>query len=369
MLLFDQRKHVQWALVGELFSGTVYQAQQGNGAFRNGRRCKVSETAHLNECVLGMMLSPAGLARLAAAGATDARWLTQLIRSRRIDLVHSNTSVVLGGAVGARRVGCTPHLARARDLQPVRAGVAGLPPAAAERRRAAVRLAGDRRAVRRRRASAVVLHDGLPTEAARAPRADARAALGLPEPTRRWSRCSAGSPTGRDRTCSSARSRSRRWPAAARSACWPGDPWPGAEHRLESVRALAASLGVTGRLKVLGFRADVENVLGAADVVAVPSTAPDPLPNSALEAAAAGLRGGRRRPRRPSRDHPRRHLGTARVARGRRRARAGRSRTLIDDPALAARLGAAAAADVRARFAPERLLDELQSLYDDELSR
>lgn len=47
-------EQVQWALVGELFSGTVYQAQRGNGAFRNGRRCKVSETQHLAECILGM---------------------------------------------------------------------------------------------------------------------------------------------------------------------------------------------------------------------------------------------------------------------------------------------------------------------------
>jgi len=47
-------EQVQWALVGELFSGTVYQAQRGNGAFRNGRRCKVSETKRLAECILGM---------------------------------------------------------------------------------------------------------------------------------------------------------------------------------------------------------------------------------------------------------------------------------------------------------------------------
>ena len=32
-------EYVQWALVGELYSGTVYQAQHGSGAFRNGRRC------------------------------------------------------------------------------------------------------------------------------------------------------------------------------------------------------------------------------------------------------------------------------------------------------------------------------------------
>jgi myo-inositol-1(or 4)-monophosphatase len=47
-------EHVQWALVGELFSGTVYQAQRGSGAFRNGRRCKVSTTQHMAQCIAGM---------------------------------------------------------------------------------------------------------------------------------------------------------------------------------------------------------------------------------------------------------------------------------------------------------------------------
>jgi myo-inositol-1(or 4)-monophosphatase len=47
-------EQVQWALVGELFSGTVYQAQRGSGAFRNGRRCQVSTTRHLAQCITGM---------------------------------------------------------------------------------------------------------------------------------------------------------------------------------------------------------------------------------------------------------------------------------------------------------------------------
>ena len=47
-------EYVQWALVGELFSGTVYQAQHGRGAFRNGRRCQVSTTLHISECIAGL---------------------------------------------------------------------------------------------------------------------------------------------------------------------------------------------------------------------------------------------------------------------------------------------------------------------------
>ena len=47
-------EQVQWALVGELFSGTVYQAQRGGGAFCNGRHCQVGKTKRLDECLAGM---------------------------------------------------------------------------------------------------------------------------------------------------------------------------------------------------------------------------------------------------------------------------------------------------------------------------
>lgn len=49
-------RNVQWALVGELFSGTVYEASRGGGAFCNGKLCQVSETKHLQECLMGINL-------------------------------------------------------------------------------------------------------------------------------------------------------------------------------------------------------------------------------------------------------------------------------------------------------------------------
>ena len=65
-------------------------------------------------------------------------------------LVHTNTSVTLGGdGGGADRRGAA-RLARARDLRGLRALVARLPAPARHRRRAAVRLRRDRGAVRRR---------------------------------------------------------------------------------------------------------------------------------------------------------------------------------------------------------------------------
>lgn len=49
-------QNVQWALVGELFSGTLYEASRGSGAFCNGKRCQVSETRRLNDCLMGINL-------------------------------------------------------------------------------------------------------------------------------------------------------------------------------------------------------------------------------------------------------------------------------------------------------------------------
>jgi glycosyltransferase involved in cell wall biosynthesis len=147
-----------------------------------------------------------------------------------------------------------------------------------------------------------------------------------------------------------------------------GDPWPGEERRLDELRALAARLGVADRVRFAGFRPDVENVLGAADVVAVPSTQPDPLPNSALEAAAAGCcvvaaaHGGL-----PEivRDGVTGRL----VAPGDAVALAAALIALRDDPAGRERLGEAASADVRERFSAARLLERTQALYDELLTR
>ncbi len=47
-------EQVQWALVGELFGGTIYHSQHGSGAFCNGQRCRVSETTRLQDSLAGM---------------------------------------------------------------------------------------------------------------------------------------------------------------------------------------------------------------------------------------------------------------------------------------------------------------------------
>jgi glycosyltransferase involved in cell wall biosynthesis len=204
-----------------------------------------------------------------------------------------------------------------------------------------------------------VIHDGLAVEPRRAPQREARLALGLP----------------RDRFVAAVVGRISGWKGQdvlARALAEPalaeldaiglvaGDAWPGQE---QHERALEDQ-GLGDRLRMVGFREDIENVYGAADVVVVPSTRPDPLPNAALEAAAAGCcvvaaaHGGL-----PEivRDGVTGHLVTpgdhAELARA--------LAVLADDPGERERLGAAAAADVRRRFAPEHLVAEVSRLYDD----
>lgn len=49
-------EHVEWALVGELYSGTVFQAERGRGAYCNGRHCQSSEITRYQDCLLGLNL-------------------------------------------------------------------------------------------------------------------------------------------------------------------------------------------------------------------------------------------------------------------------------------------------------------------------
>jgi glycosyltransferase involved in cell wall biosynthesis len=212
-----------------------------------------------------------------------------------------------------------------------------------------------------------VLHDGLPPGAStrRAPRATARAALGLPAGV------FVAATIGRISAWKGQEVLARALAEPALAAAGAigvvaGDAWPGEEGAERDLRALAGSLGLGDRLRLVGFRDDLETVLGAADVVVVPSTQPDPLPNAALEAAAAGCcvvaadHGGLPEIVRDG------ETGVL-VPPGDAGALARALAALAGDPATGVRLGSAAAYDVRGRFSADGLLDAVQDLYDEVL--
>jgi glycosyltransferase involved in cell wall biosynthesis len=311
------------------------------------------------------LFTPAGVARVAARAVADARALARLARDRGARLVHSNTSVTLGGAAAARAARL-PHVWHVREIY------ADFPRWWPAYRRLLLRadavpcLSEATRAQLGDASNALVIHEGLPAEAmARRPlpRREARAALGLSEEAF---------------TCLVV-GRLNSWKGQevlARALAEPalrergaiglvaGDAWPGEERYEHGLEALRSELGLGDRLRLLGFRDDLDALYGAADVVCVPSTRPEPLGLVALEAAAAAKcvvasnTGGL-----PEivRDGETGRL----VAPGSAPALAAALGELADEPGLRARLATAAAEDVRARFSTARLLERTQALYDE----
>jgi glycosyltransferase involved in cell wall biosynthesis len=304
------------------------------------------------------LMSPRGVARIAASFASDAAGLGRLARSRGVALVHTNTSVTLGGAAAARVAG-VPHVWHVREIY-----------AAFDRWFSAYRrllLTADAlpcvsRATREQfpaAAAAFTLHDGLPYPPDRAPRAEARRELGL-DPgafvVAVLGRIAAWK--GQDVLVRAI----AQLPAdAVALVC--GEPWPGEESRQRELEQLAASLGVGDRVRLTGVLGRPGLAFGAADVVAVPSTLPDPFPNSALEAAAAGccVVGADHGGIPEIVEHDRTGLLVAPGSPDDLAAALGELRG--DHPRIM-RLGSAAEQLVAERFSRERMLGEVQTLYD-----
>jgi glycosyltransferase involved in cell wall biosynthesis len=308
--------------------------------------------------------TPAGAAALVRSARRDAREVSRLALEREVALVHSNTSVLLAGEAVARRAG-VPHLLHVREIYSGAGGPLARLAWPLLRRRllradalacisdAVAAQFGDSPRVR-------VVRDGLPRDPHPLPRADACAALGAPP----------------DRFLVALVGRVSDWKGQdvlARALAQPalseigavglvaGDAIPGTG-RAEALDLLAGQLGVGDRLFRLGFRRDVDAVLGAADALVVPSVRPEPLGLVALEAAAAGL------PVVASA-----HGGVTEVVSdgetgvlvppGDAWALAVALRGLADDPDRARRLGAAGARRVAERFSRARMLAEIQELY------
>jgi glycosyltransferase involved in cell wall biosynthesis len=308
------------------------------------------------------LMSPSGVRRVAAAWAADAGGLGRLARSREVALVHTNTSVTLGGAAVAR-IAHVPHVWHVREIY---AGFERWFPAYRRLLCTADALPCVSHATCEQfepGSPAFVLRDGLAIAPERAPRAQARAALGLPADAHVIAvlgRISGWK--GQDLVIEALGEAPLREREDVRVLV-AGEPWQGEERHLRALRERACALGVESRVVHAGFVEDVGLVYGAADVVAVPSKQPDPLPNAALEAAASGccvvasahgglpeiVRHGQTGLLVPPRDAA--ALAHAVAA-------------LLDDPARRERLGAAAAADVRSRYARERMLREVHALYE-----
>lgn len=296
---------------------------------------------------------PAAFAR--ALGA-DLRGLPALVARSGAAVVHANTAVLAGMALARLGVPLVQHVRE--DFTPYGSL---WPPwrQALSRADALLAISGSVAAQFELGSRVRVVPDGLTALSALPSRSAARRALGL----------------GPDAWVVALPGRLARWkgqdvllralpalPGAVAvlvGGAWRDDPAP-----LVALQRLAGELGVADRVRFLGVREDMENVLAAADIVVQPSTGREPLGNAALEAAAAG------RPVVASAYGGLPEVITDAetgllVPPGDPSALAAALGRLRGDPELAARLGAAASADVSRRFAARRLLDTVQEIYDE----
>jgi len=134
--------------------------------------------------------------------------------------------------------------------------------------------------------------------------------------------------------------------------------------RRSELDALAHAKGVADRMEFLGHRDDVPALLQAADLYVLPSRS-EAFPNGAIEAMAAGLPviasgvGGLRQ----LIDHGRTGLL---VPPGDPDALAAAIDSLVADPMRAHGLGAAARADVVARYSFDRMVQAFEQLFEDQ---
>ncbi len=306
------------------------------------------------------LFTPGGLAGVSARAAADAINLRRLIRARNVALVHSNTSVILSGAAAARAAG-VPHVFSVREIY---ADFARFWPYYRRFLLTSAALSCSSTATRDQFGAsprARVIYEAV-TIARRESRDLARQKLGLADEAFVCAVLGRISSWKGQEVLAKALA---EWPLDESGAIGlvAGAAWPGQERYEDGLRDLAQSLGLGERLRLLGF-VDPSVVYGAADVVVVPSTRPDPLPNAALESAASGCcvvaaaHGGLPEIIQDG-------LTGRLFAPGDSAQLAGVLAELMGDPAQRRRLGEAAAADVQARFSTARLLEATQALYDE----
>ena len=312
------------------------------------------------------LASPAGAASTAARVVRDRMALSRLARRHRVALIHSNTSVLLGGGPAARRAG-VPHVLHVREIYAGAAGRAGeaLWPRLRARILSADGVVCISEAVAAQFGDASNVHlirDCLARRPEEADRADARRALEV-EPD-----AFVVALIGRVSDWKGQRLLARALAEPALAAVGAvglvaGNAYAGNEQAEAELAALGEELGLGRRLRLLGFRDDVGTVLGASDAIAIPSLRPEPLGQVTLEAAWAGLpvvgsaHGGL--------PELVRHGETGvLVEPGDAAALAGALRELADDRDRARRLGEAAARAAREHAGCEGMLAAVQALYD-----
>ena len=294
-------------------------------------------------------------------------WLTRLIRTEKVDLVHTNTSVVFPGAFAAL-LARRPHVWHIHEITTrpvmVRRMLSFLVPrlsacvVCVSRSVEENLLAGSARF----RHKFSVIYNGIsPLEFRPDARGRVRAEFGVADDSvlvgmvgrvNRWK--------GQGALVESARLLFER--GATARYLMVGGTVAGEESRMHDLQRKVSESGLESIITVCRFRTDVADLLSAMDVFVLPSTEPDPFPTVVLEAMGAGLpvvafpHGGVRE---MIEDGVSGVLATAMEP----KALAASINSYLTDPARRLAAGRAARQRVATAFSRNRFLDGFEALY------
>lgn len=315
--------------------------------------------------------STAGLLRLAARFPGSVLALARLLRRERIDLVHTNTGVVVSSALAARLCG-RPHVWHIRDsfqefgrIWPLySAYIRSFSFRVLAVSEAVAAQFGDRSRVR-------VLHNGFSLEDfAHVDRAAARRGFREKHGLDGFVvGCVGRIKIGRKGQEVLLHALARLAGQGRLLTCAIiGAPAPGSEDHLPRLQGLAAELGVADRVRWAGEEPDARLVYPALDVLVLPSAQPEPFAGVVMEAMAMGIpvvatrAGG-------SVDQVDEGRTGLLVAPGDADDLATALARLMDDPDLRARMSAAGPLRIAEKFSMRSMMAALHEVYEHALAR
>jgi glycosyltransferase involved in cell wall biosynthesis len=240
------------------------------------------------------LLRPVGLAALAASLLPAARRVARIARAIEVDLIHTNSSVVLSGALAAR-LAHRPHVWHVREItadQPLLWRWFGPLMLHTSERVVCVSKATAAQFEPFRAGSRVrVIYDGLDRGRVRSSldAAQARATFGLsPEAIVVGSMGYLNPRKGADVLIEAVARVKAHFEGPVRLLI-AGAPFPGNEAYLAELHRQVQALGVSEEVRFAGFVDDVAAFLAALDVFAFAARAPEGFGMAVAEAMAAGV--------------------------------------------------------------------------------
>jgi len=235
-------------------------------------------------------VSPTGLINRFVKNLKAYRFLSQLHKDFRFELVYSNTLAVVVGAFWAKR-NQVPHIWHIHEILlgpgPLVKWLSGLLDSSTPHPIAVSQAVAEHWQPFLKRSKIQVIHNGIPYESFLHAKPSLKEELGLPESSVLIGMIGRINPgKGQLFFLQLANKLSKSHPEAHFVLI--GDPFPGYEPILEEVKREIRDKKLETRVSYLGFRADIPEVMASLDIFVLPSVLPDSFPTVILEAMAAG---------------------------------------------------------------------------------